>query len=91
MTDSSLGISPTIDVLEVRAVVIETLGIEDRADGFDVTTPLTSLPELDSMAVIELVVELERRFGITVEDEDVTAEVFDTVASLTALVHAKSR
>jgi acyl carrier protein len=91
MTDSSLGISPTIDVLDVRAAVIETLGIEDRADGFDVTTPLASFPELDSMAVLELVVELERRFGIPVEDEDVTAEVFDTVASLTAFVHAKSR
>jgi acyl carrier protein len=91
MTNSSLSMSPTIDVLDVRTAVIETLGIEDRADGFDVTTPLTSLPELDSMAVLELVVELERRFGITLEDEDVTAEVFDTVASLTAFIHAKSR
>ena len=91
MTDSSLGLSATIDVEGVRATVIETLGIEDRADAFDVTTPLMSLPELDSMAVLELLVELERRFGITVEDEDVTPEVFETVVTLTAFVHAKSR
>jgi acyl carrier protein len=91
MSDSALGMSRTIDVADVMAAVVETLGIEDRADALDATTPLTSMPELDSMAVPELVVELERRFGITVEDEDITAEVFETVASLAAFVEAKSR
>jgi acyl carrier protein len=91
MGDSSLSMNRTVDVASVRVAVIETLGIEDRADVLDATTPLTSMPELDSMTVLELVVELERRFDITVEDEDVTAEVFDTVASLADFVDAKSR
>jgi acyl carrier protein len=91
MNDSALGMRRTIDVADVMAAVVETLGIEDRADALDATTPLTSMPELDSMAVPELVVELERRFGITVEDEDITAEVFETVASLAAFVETKSR
>jgi acyl carrier protein len=81
----------TIDVAGVRAAVIETLGIEDRANTVDATTPLASMPELDSMALVELIVELERRFGITVEDEDVTAELFETVGSLATFVDAKSR
>jgi len=34
-------------------------------------------------------VELERRFDILVEGEDVTAEVFETLASLTAFVNGK--
>jgi acyl carrier protein len=91
MTDSTLGIKRTVDVADVRAAVIETLAIEDRADALDATTPLASMPELDSMTVLELVVELERRFAISVEDEDVTADVFETVASLAAFVDAKSR
>jgi acyl carrier protein len=91
MTDSTLGMAPTARVADVKAAVIETLGIEDRADALDPTTPLTSLPELDSMAVLELVLELERRFGITVEDEDVSAEVFETLGSLAAFVDAKTR
>ena len=41
------------------------------------------------MAVLELIVELERRFGITVEDEDVTAEAFETLESLTEFVDAR--
>jgi acyl carrier protein len=75
----------TID--EVKAVLIETLGLQDRADTIDPATPLIgSLPELDSLAVVELVVALEDSCGITIDGEDVTAEAFETVASLAALV-----
>jgi acyl carrier protein len=70
--------------------VVETLGVEDRADSIDPTTPLFgSLPELDSMAVLELVLALEQRYGIVLDGEDVTAEAFETLESLTALVESK--
>ena len=91
MSNPSLGTNHTIAVADVKAAVIETLGIEDRADALDATTPLDSIPELDSMAAVELIVELERRFGIEVDDEDVTAELFETLGSLAAFVAAKSR
>ena len=75
----------TID--DVKTVLIETLGLQDRADTIDAATPLMgSLPELDSLAVVELVVALEDRFGIAIDGEDVTAEAFETVAGLAALV-----
>jgi acyl carrier protein len=82
--------SPTADLAAVKAVVVETLEVQDRADQIDADTPLLgSLPELDSMAVLELVHALEERFGIEVDGEDVSAEVFETLASLTAFVSAK--
>lgn len=81
----------TIDIAGVKHVLIKTLAIEDRVDALTADTPLTSIPELDSLAVLELVVDLESHFGITVEDEDVTAEVFDTIGTLAAFVEAKSR
>jgi acyl carrier protein len=85
-----MDLSTTIKLDDVKAVVVETLGVEDRADALDAATPLLgSLPELDSMAVLELVLELEQRFGITVEGEDISAEVFETLASLTAFVESK--
>jgi acyl carrier protein len=84
------GLSGAVDVADVKVAVIETLGVEDRADTLGATTPLLgALPELDSLAVLELVVELEQRFGIAIEDEDVTADVFATLASLTEFVDAK--
>lgn len=86
-----MDVNPTIGVTAVRAVVVETLGLDGRAGDLEATTPLLgSLPELDSMAVLELVLAVEERFGITVDDEDVTAEVFETLASLTAFVEGKA-
>jgi acyl carrier protein len=70
--------------------LVATLDLDDSALALDAATPLLgSLPELDSMAVLEVVLELEQRFGITIEGDDVTAEVFETLASLTALVERK--
>lgn len=75
---------------EVRDVLVATLGIEDRGAGFDAATPLLgTLPELDSMSVLELVYAIETRFGVEVDGEEVTVEVFETLGSLTDFVAAK--
>jgi acyl carrier protein len=82
----------TIDVADVKAVVVAVLGLQGRADTLDAATPLLgSLPELDSMAVLELVGALEERFAIRIEDEDLTGEAFETLGSLTAVVAGKLR
>jgi acyl carrier protein len=76
-----------VDVDGVKAVIVETLGIEDRADSITAETRLFgALPELDSMAVLELIVVLEDRFGIVVDGDDVSAETVESVASLTEFV-----
>jgi acyl carrier protein len=86
-----MDVNSTIDIDAVKAVVVETLGVEDRAGAIDASTPLLgSMPELDSMAVLELVVALQRRFDVTIDDDDITAEAFETVGSLTALVEVAS-
>jgi acyl carrier protein len=75
---------------DVKAVLITTLGVADRAGSLDAATPLFgSLPELDSMAVVELVCALEARFGITIEDDEVSADIFETLGALTDFVDAK--
>jgi acyl carrier protein len=80
--------SPTTTAAEVAKLVAVTLGIEDRP--VTASTPLFgSLPELDSMAVVELMAALERQFGILLDDEDVTEDVFTSVGTLAALVDRK--
>lgn len=79
-------------VEDVKAVVVSTLRIEDRADSLDASTPLFGhLPELDSMSVLELVVVLEERFGIRIDDDEIAGEVFETLGSLAAFVDGKLR
>ncbi len=85
---SAIGV---IGVAQVKEVLVETLELQDRAAAIDASTPLFgSLPEFDSLAVLELIVELERRFGITIEGDDVTAAVFESLASLTEFVDGKA-
>jgi acyl carrier protein len=52
---------------------------------------LGSIPELDSMAVVNLITTLEEHFGFTIEDDEINADVFGTLGSLTAFVDHKLR
>ena len=74
----------------VIALLAEVLQLGDRGKGLDELTPLLgALPELDSMAVATVIGALEERFGIIVEDEELSAEIFATVGSLAAFVDQK--
>jgi acyl carrier protein len=80
--------SSTLD--GVIATIVDTLGIQDRADTLSSETPLFgSMPELDSLAVVELLSALEERFGFYIEDDEFTGEVFETIGSLASFVDSK--
>jgi len=53
------------------------------------TKLLGAIPELDSMAVVNVIAALEERFGILFEDDEVTAEMFETVGTLCEAVKRK--
>jgi acyl carrier protein len=77
-------------VAGVTSVLVEILGISDRADTINASTGLLgSLPELDSLAVVELVAALESRFGVAISDDEITGEVFETVGSLAEMIDQK--
>ena len=72
---------------EVLSLIDEVLSLQGRAQGFRPETPLLgALVELDSMAVITLITEMERRFGITIADDDIDGRTFATVGSLTSFI-----
>jgi acyl carrier protein len=53
------------------------------------TALLKAIPELDSVAVVSIVAEIERQFGITIDDSEISASTFETLGSLVAVVDAK--
>lgn len=74
-------------LIGVRDVLVRVLAIEERVDEIDESTGLLGeLPELDSLAVVELAVALENRFGIEIADDAFTGEVFATVGTLARFV-----
>jgi acyl carrier protein len=76
---------PTLD--DVKMLVAETLGIPGRLGSMDASTRLLGeLPELDSLAVAELIAAMETRFGLDIDDADFTADIFETFGTLAAFV-----
>jgi acyl carrier protein len=76
----------------VREVLVDVLGVaEERVAGFSDATPLFgALPEFDSMAVAGLLTELEERLGITIEDDEVDADILETFGALVTFAKAKA-
>jgi acyl carrier protein len=75
---------------ELKLVLSQVLQLGDRVKQFDRATPLMgSLPEFDSMAVIALINALEEHFSILVEEDEISAEIFETVGNLCDFVNRK--
>ena len=75
---------------EVKRLLAQVLQLGERAQQFDRTTPLMgSLPEFDSMMVIALITALEEHFDMTIEDDEISAEIFETVGNLCDFVERR--
>lgn len=75
---------------EVRMVVGNALQLGARAQRLERNAPLLgAVPELDSMAVVNVITALEEHFGISVADDEIGAETFESLGSLTAFVERK--
>ncbi len=87
MTDDARAVAAT-----VRSTLVDLLGLS--AENVAAFTPHTllfgAIPELDSMTVATLLTELEDRLGITIDDDDVDAEVFETFGSLLRFAEKKA-
>jgi acyl carrier protein len=75
---------------DILALLDSVLGLEGRGLSFGRDTPLLgAITELDSMAVVTLIGSLEDRFGITIDDDEISGDTFATVAALVDFVSAK--
>jgi len=75
---------------EVRELLRSALQLGERADRLTAGSGLLgSIPEFDSMAVVTVVTMIEDEFGITIDDDEVSAEIFETVGSLADFVARK--
>jgi len=73
----------------VKDILIEALQLS--SDSYmDKETPLLgSIPEFDSMAVVTVLTAIEERFGIAVDDDEISAEVFESFGTLCSFVEQK--
>ena len=75
---------------EVLSILDEILSLNGRSASFTTKTPLLgAIPELDSMAVVALLTQLEERFGCSVDDDEIDGATFATVGTLVEFVDQK--
>ena len=75
---------------EVKTVVGRALQLGHRVQSMNETSALLgALPELDSIAVVNVITALEEHFDITVADDEIGASAFETLGSLTRFVEGK--
>jgi len=75
---------------QVKQIVIHTLNLAGRASELNLSSPLLgAIPELDSMAVVGIITALEEQFGFSVQDDEISADSFETLGSLVAFVERK--
>jgi len=55
----------------------------------DGTELLGAIPELDSMAVLGILTQLQDDLGLQIDDDEVSAEIFQTFGDLRRFVEAK--
>ena len=87
MHDEQLQVDRTL-----RATLADVLGLApERVAAFHEATGLFGhLPELDSMAVAGLLTEIEDRLGITIDDDEVSADTLETYGALLLFAQRKA-
>jgi len=74
---------------EVRQFLADNFILDDGGAGLGSDESLTQAGVLDSMGVLELIMFIEQRFGITIPDEDTLPENLDSVARIVAYVSGR--
>ena len=86
MTTQSESATTTSE--RVVAVLREVLALGDDVELAPTTGLFGSLPELDSLALVELITALEAEFGFEMDEDDITAENFEDVDCLVHYVES---
>lgn len=76
--------------VQVRGIAQNVLQLGAGVEAIDIDTPLLGhLPELDSMAVVTILTSIEEQYGIIIDDDEISADVFLSWRTLVEFVAQK--
>ena len=75
---------------EVKKILCDVLYIHDRMNSLTKNSGLLgSIPELDSMTVVNVITALEEHFDLKIDDDEINAGIFKTLGSLSSFIDQK--
>jgi acyl carrier protein len=73
--------------LEIKNIIIEVLKLDISQNDIAVNDPFfTGTLGLDSINIINLVVTLEEKYDIIIDDDDLRIELFDNINTITQYI-----
>jgi len=82
-----IKIDPTT---KIKRILADVLGLGERLNAIKSDTLLLgNIPELDSVAVVTIILALEKNFSISIKDDEISARTFDTLGALVNFVEQK--
>lgn len=75
---------------DIKNILGAVLQLADEGVSLEMDSALLgAIAEFDSMAVISVIVALEEQFDFTVNDDEIDADIFESVGTLVAFVEQK--
>ena len=79
-----------VSIEELKLMVAGILQVDGRLDSLGPESALLGgMPEFDSMAVVSILTTIEEHYGVTIDDDDVSADAFETMGSLLEFFNAR--
>jgi len=74
----------------VKGILGDALNLGERTAALRADSRLFGeMPEFDSMAVVTVLTMIEEEFAVEIHDDEISADVFQTVGTLSEFVEAK--
>ena len=65
-------------ITEIKKILTDTLGLGDRLNGMGPDMILLgNIPELDSVAVVTVILAIEKKFSIAIKDDEISGSSFE--------------
>jgi acyl carrier protein len=79
-----------VSLEEIKSIIGEVLQVSGSIEGLGTdATLLGGIPEFDSMAVVSILTAIEENYGVIIDDDEISAEQFETIGSLLEFVNSK--
>ena len=73
----------------IRSYISENILYDSKGYPYSDDTSFLENGIVDSMNMMEIVVYVEEKFGVSIADEDITPDNFDSVTKLADFIHRK--
>lgn len=73
----------------VERFIVDELIVGDKSTKLDPEQSLITSGVIDSLALLRLITFIEEKFGVSVQDEDVVPENFETIKIIREYVEAR--